>query len=571
VSESVLTVTAGSTTLLFNAAIRMLDDAGSVADALAWRDQRLIAVGRHADVVREAGPGAENYDARGATVLPGFIDAHQHPSIAALYGGGVLLTPPAVSDIATLQRTLADASAALPAGEWLVATDWDEGMLAERRPPTRHELDDAVPDRPLFALHYTCHRALANSRALELAGIDAATPEPAGGAISRGSRGLPDGLLIERGMSRVESLARASLCARDVEGFFARLGKHYRDLAAAGITRVVDAAVPRDLAELYREAQRRGLVTIPTLLMPVSTAGYLEPPWDALEGPVTGATDGLLTVGPLKLVLDGAPGCAMCLDWWQLAGASLSSFALSVQRGSLDPLRLALSLKPRFGRKLRTGIKLCPPAEARDLVRSAAERGFAVATHAEGNEAIADALSAYEGSASALDRGGPPRLEHMIFAGRELCGRIAGTGAAAVVQPYFLSLPAFANAPSIPGLATKPLRWLLDAGVVVAGSSDFPVTGFDPLDGIRAAVRRKREPDQELTIEEALALYTRNAARAIGAYGECGSLEAGKRADLVVIDGGLASYADLQAARVRATIVGGAVAYGRIQPHHFSR
>ncbi len=554
--------------VLFNARIRALDDAGSVADALAWRGERLIAVGSHADVARAAGPDAETWDARGATLLPGFIDAHQHPSIAALYGGGARLAPPAVSDIATLQHTLAAASAALPAGEWLVATDWNEGLLAEHRPPTRPELDDAVPDRPLFALHYTCHRALANSRALELAGIDAATPEPTGGVISRGPGRLPDGLLIERGMSRVESLARASLCAGDVEQFFARLGQHYRGLVAAGITRIADAAVPGDLAALYREAQRRGLVTIPTLLMPVSTAGYLEPPWDALEGPVTGATEGFLTVGPLKLVLDGAPGCAMCLDWWQFAGASLSSFALSVRRGSLEPLRLGMSVEPRFGRKLRTGIHLFSPAEARDLVQRATARGFAVATHAEGNAAIADALSAYEAAAGALDRAGPPRLEHVIYADRELARRIAGTGTAAVVQPYFLSLPAFTNAPSIPGLGIKPLRWLIDAGVVVAGSSDFPVTGFDPLDGIRAAVRRKREPDQAITLDEALALYTRNAARAIGAFGECGSLEAGKRADLVVIDGGLASDADLDAARVRATIVGGEVACGRI---HFSR
>jgi predicted amidohydrolase YtcJ len=549
--------------ILFNAVVRTFDDRGSVVEALAWRDGRIIAAGPLAEVARTAGPGAETWDAAGATVLPGFIDAHQHPSIAALYAGGVRLAPPRVRAIADGQRALAEASATLAPGEWLVATHWDEALLLERRPPTLEELDDAVPERPLFALHYTCHRGLANSRALELARIDAATPEPAGGVISRGRRGVPDGLLIERGMSRVETLARKSLRTRDLEGFLARLGQHYRELVAAGITRVADAAVPGDLAVLYREAQARGLITIPTVLLPVATGGYLEPPWEALEGPVTGTRDGLLSVGPLKLVLDGAPGCAMCLSFWQLAGSSISMLALSARRGSLDPLRLGMSQKPRFGRKVRTGIELVPPAEVRQLVQSAAARGFALATHAEGNDAIGTALSAYE-ACGALDRAGPPRLEHVIFADRELVRRIAGSGAAVVAQPYFLSLPAFALAPAIPGLGTKPLRWLRDAGALVAGSSDFPVTGFDPFDGMRAALRREREPEQALTLDEAIALYTRNAARALGASGECGSLEAGKRADLVVLESKLASAADLDTARVRATIVGGKLVFGAI-------
>ncbi len=147
---------------------------------------------------------------------------------------------------------------------------------------------------------------------------------------------------------------------------------------------------------------------------------------------------------------------------------------------------------------------------------------------------------------------------------------MAGTGAAAVVQPGFLSLPDFGSAPTVPFLRTKPLRWLLTAGVTVAGSSDFPVTGFDPLDGIRAAIRRRvatgdvREPDQCIELDEALALYTRNAAKVAGRPDDCGTLERGKRADLVLLTGRLRSASDLGAVRVRATVVGGTLAYGRI-------
>jgi predicted amidohydrolase YtcJ len=176
-------------------------------------------------------------------------------------------------------------------------------------------------------------------------------------------------------------------------------------------------------------------------------------------------------------------------------------------------------------------------------VRRACQVGFAVASHAEGNVAIDTALFAYERAGASLHRAGIPRLEHFIFAGAEHVARIAGVGAAVVAQPHFLSLPAFRAAPTIPSLRTKPLRWLLDAGVTVAGSSDYPVTGFDPLDGIRSAVSRHvpglgvREPDQRIDLEEALVLYTRSAARVSGCADTCGTLEVGKRADVVVLSG----------------------------------
>jgi predicted amidohydrolase YtcJ len=557
------------TRVLLDADVRVFDEARRTAEALAIRDGRLLTVGRRADVLAAAGPAATIWNARGATVLPGFIDAHQHPCIAALYGGGVSLAGPEVTDVASLARTLARTASELPPGEWLVAMNWDEARLRERRAPTRTELDDAVPDRPVFALHYSCHRAVANSRALELAGIGRDTPDPAGGVISRGKGGLPDGLLVERGMSRVETLARASLRTRDAAGFMDRLARHFRALVAAGITRVVDAAVPGDLAVLYREAKARGVLPIPTVLMPVSVTGYLETPWDALDGPTTGERDGVLEIGPVKLILDGAPACAMCLSFLQLAAVSARTLALAARQGSLDPMRVAMSTRPRLGRRIRTGIRLYAPDEAKDFVRRASERGFRVASHAEGNDAIALALDAYEAAGGALRRAGRPRLEHVVFADRDCVRRIADQGALAVVQPHFLSLSAFGSAPTIPGMPANPLRWLLDAGVALAGSSDFPVTGFDPFDGIRSAVRRRtpngvREPEQAITLDEALTAYTRGAALAAGCQGECGTLEPHKRADFVVLEGRLASEKDLDATRVRATVVGGELAFGSL-------
>ena len=516
---------------------------------VAWREGRLVDPNDVPDAtVHDLGPGR--------TILPGFIDAHHHAGLHALYGGAPRLAPPEVTDIESLQRAIA-AEAERTRDGWIVVTDWDEERLAERRAPTRQELDDACPDRPVLAMHYSFHRAVANSRALEEGRIDRNTADPSGGIIERGRDGVPSGLLIERAMGAVESRARASLLARDADGFVTRLGLHYEALVAKGITRIVDAMVPEPLAVLFEEAARRGLVRVPTMLMPCATSGgYLDAPWSALEERPTGEARGPnLTVGPLKLVFDGSPVCAMCLGWWQVAGSVVSTIALTLRHWSLGALRTSMSTKPALGAKLRTGILLYDPSEATKIIREATARGFRIATHAIGNAAVDLALDAYEEVK-------PPyaRIEHSMALSELQIARLADVGAAVVTQPNFLMFPAIANAPTVPGLTTFPIRSLLARGVVVAGSSDFPCASFDPMLGIRSAMDRLtslgdvREPDERVSREEAIALYTKNAALAAGCLDECGSLDVGKRADLVVLEGD----------DVRATIVAGEVVYGAI-------
>lgn len=565
-----------SARILLNADVRTGDSTTSRAEAIAWRDGVIVAVGDRTAVTDAAGEGAESVDVGGRTVVPGFIDAHHHASIVALYGGTLRLTPPTVTDIPSMQEALRSAAARSKDG-WIVATNWDEELLAERRAPTRDELDDAVPDRPLVALHYSCHRAVVNSRALEAVGIDPSTPDPSGGVIGRDRRGRPDGLLVERAMSAVESRARASLLASDAEGFFERLAAHYRALAAVGITRVVDATVPGDLIAVYREADRRGILTVPTVVLPVSTKGYLEAPWDAIDevadareaGAPTVSASGALVIGPVKLVFDGAPACAMCLGWLQTGGVFVRTIAMAVRHGSLGPLRTTLSTKPRIGAELRTGLMLYRADEAAAIVAKAAERSIGVATHAIGNDAADRALAAYEAAGASLHRGGRARIEHASFLDPRLVARIAAVGAIVTVQPYFLALPAFEHAPAIPGMRNTALRWLLDAGVTVAGSSDHPVTGFDPLDGIRSAVTRRsrrgdvRDADQCVSIDEAIAMYTRGSAEATSSLASCGTLAVGKRADLVVLSEALAP-ASLDRVQVRATVIGGQCAFGEL-------
>ena len=146
---------------------------------------------------------------------------------------------------------------------------------------------------------------------------------------------------------------------------------------------------------------------------------------------------------------------------------------------------------------------------------------------------------------------------------------MADLGVCVVLQPDFVRLPQFAHAASIPGLANMPLRDLLDGGVQVAGSSDFPVAGFNPLDGIRSAVTRRTvlghqlEPEQCISLPEAVALYTRNAARTVGSLAEKGSLEPGKRADLIVLDRAL-DLTTLDRVQVAATLRSGTLIAGAL-------
>lgn len=524
--------------------VRTLDPARPVAEAVLWESGRLTAVGPRTRVMEAAPRGAEVIDVGAAAVLPGFVDAHHHVAISALYDGAVRLVPPAVTDVASLQSALAAAARTSSPDRWLVATHWDETVLRERRAPTRHELDAAVPDRPAFLLHHTCHRALANTRALELAGIGRHTPDPDGGEISRGAGGVPDGLLVERAMSRVEQLARADRLQVDAGGVLDRMAAHYRAMARSGITRVCDTAVPLDLLDVFRALAARGDVLVPTHACPVSMRGWLTEPIDALDGACSGESVGPnLRIGPVKLVFDGAPGCSMCLTWGQSLVAVARTLALTLRHRNLDAARTAMSIAPRYGRAVRSGIALYDRDGGARVVRAVVERGYGVASHALGNAAIDVALDAYAAAGRMLSRGGVPRIEHAAFAEARQARLMADLGIAAVVQPAMLEMPMAASAARIPGLPFFPLRRLASAGVMLVGSSDYPVHTFDPLVAVRAAMQRRNahgdviDPEERLDLDEILAAYTRDAAAVLGCADETGTLAVGKRADVVVVEG----------------------------------
>ena len=184
--------------LLFNAVVLTLDGNDAVASALALDGDRILAVGDRDGLAPLIGPDTECRDMGGAAVLPGFYDAHGHILMTAQGRGRVNLNSPPLGTCRTLGDILAAIrarAAETPEGEWVLACGLDDTLLAEKRFPSRWELDEAAPHNPVFAQHISGHLCVLNSAALKLAGIDRHTPDPAGGIIRRDADGEPDGVL----------------------------------------------------------------------------------------------------------------------------------------------------------------------------------------------------------------------------------------------------------------------------------------------------------------------------------------------------------------------------------------
>lgn len=500
--------------LVVDASLLTMDPARSVAQAMAIEGERIAAVGTMNDILTFPEEESEVLDLRGATVIPGFVDPHNHFSIAAL--DVFFADCREARDIPAIQARLADAARRIPLGAWVRGWGYDHQRLAERRHPTRHELDDAVPDRPALVMHYSHHQAVVNSRALALAGIDRATPDPAGGEIARDPAGEPTGLLFERAMSGAETRSR-----RDWESRFVEVARAASlRCAALGITAIEDAAVTPEMARRYAQARAAGALAIHVGEIMVGSRGWFEPPDDAMAG------------APLKLFVDGGYRCAFRFR--------------------------------RDGREVTTGFLFyARDALARRLL-AAWRQGRRVTCHAIGNLGVETAIDAIQDAVREEPSGrGLVRIDHAIFLTPELIRRLADLGVPLVVQPSFLHDAASARVPQ--GMVARPFRSVEAAGILQAFSSDHPCGSLDPLAGITAAVTRRgrdgalADPDEAVDVHAALAAYTITAARAADMDRERGSLEPGKRADFLVLstDPGSGPEA-LASLRVRETWIGGA-------------
>jgi len=476
--------------LLVNATVLTMDPSLPVAQALAVKDGRIVEVGGTDEVLWLREDDYELIDLEGRTVVPGFVDPHNHFSIGAFET--LWADCRDTRSIADVQQTLSAAARATPAGAWVRGVGYDHRLLGVH--PTRGDLDAAIPDRPALVMHFSHHQCVANSRALAAAGIARGTPDPRGGEIARDKSGEPTGLLFERAMSGAETASRQAWETSFVEV----AGAASRRYLALGITAIQDAAVTPAMARRYAEARAAGALAIDVSEVMVGSRGWFEQPDDAAPG-------------RLKIFVDGGYRCAMRVM--------------------------------RDGAPRASGFLFYTRAELAAVLLAAWRAGRDVVCHAIGNLGIETAVGAIEDAVRTMPEGRTRvRIDHAIFLTTELIARIADLGIAVVVQPSFLWDWRGPAAPPVdPAILQRPFATTARAGVRQAFSSDYPCGSNAPLMGIAAAVTRTSasgdvaEPDEAISPAAALEAYTIDAARAAGIDAVTGSLEPGKRADLLIL------------------------------------
>ncbi len=525
--------------LFLNGDFRTMNHSAPVASAVVTADDRIVYVGDIVGARAYAHAGAEEIDLGGAFVAPGFIEAHNHMIGFGLTLGDIDARFPTVRSIADLCAAIGRRATETPSGSWILARGYDDNKLAERRHPTRQDLDAVAPSHPVFLVNGSGHMAVANSLALGLAKVGGSTASPQGGHIVLDDAGEPTGLLQET----AQELVRRQIpkpTRDDMAHALRRCGQHY---LAAGITSSHTAGVNG-----ADEMAAHHLVTFDGSL-PLRTYLMIGRPLLGLVedlGLRTGLGDERLRIGPIKLFSDGS-----------LIGRTAAVFEPFLEDPRPDNL----------------GLEMMPQEELDETVRRAHDAGFQVATHAIGDRAIHMVLSAYERALAANPRPDHRhRIEHCGICRPELIERLARGRFLAVSQPIFVTEygDGFLRHLGRERCAlTYPFRSLLNAGVDLVFSSDCPVSAYEPLKGIQAAVTEQTgsgqpyTPAEAISVEEGIRLYTIAAARASFEETDKGSIEVGKLADFAILAHDPATVEPTRIADVQvlATVVGGATVY----------
>jgi predicted amidohydrolase YtcJ len=523
-----------ATGVILHAHVWTGDPAHPEAQAIAWREDRILAVGTDDEVSALAGPRTRVMDARGGTVAPGFVDAHLH-----FVNGGATLTEVQLRDVRSREEFAARIAAyarTLPRGAWMLGGDWDHTHWGGEL-PTRAWIDGVTPDAPVFVSRLDGHMALANGAALRAAGITRDTPDVPGGTIVRDANREPTGIFMDNALSLVErAIPPMSNDAAD-----RALDAAMTYVAAQGVTSVESMGTWDDVAT-YRRAHDAGrLRTRIYAVVPLAT-------WERLRDEVAahGRGDAWLRIGGLKGYADGSLGSHTA---WMLAP---------------------------FTDGGGTGLTVTPPETLYERVAGADAAGLQVMIHAIGDRGNRTVLDVYERVAREHgQRDRRFRIEHAQHLAPEDLRRFGALGVVPSMQPYHcIDDGRWAEGAIGPERAKTSYAWrgLVDSHATLAFGSDWPVAPATPVEGIYAAVTRRTldgahpggwVPEQRITVEEALRAYTWGGAYASFDEAQRGKLAPGQLADIVAIDRDLLriSAVDIADAHVETTIVGGRIVY----------
>ena len=522
-----------------------LDDARPRAAAIAVRAGRIVRTGSDEEVRALAGPATKRLDLAGRTVVPGLADAHVH-----VEGLGESLETLSLVGTRSVEEALdriRRAAAALPPGEWLRGRGWDQTRWPGQQFPTAAALDGAAGDHPVYLVRVDGHAGWANTKAIGIAGVTAATADPPGGRVLRDASGAPAGVFVDAAQQLVwRKIPPPSPAVRK-----RHLARGLKACAEAGLTSVHDAGITLDGIPLYKELLAEGAMPVRVYVMlrgPDAGPEEFLTRGGSLQ-PEIGLGDGRLTIRAIKIVGDGALGSR---------GAYLLA-PYSDEPGSRGLLRLDTS---RF----------------RGLLREALARGFQVNTHAIGDGANRFVLDEYERAFSAVPGGGAGRrfrIEHAQILAPEDVPRFKSLGVVPSVQPTHCTSDMYWATDRVgPERAKGAYLWktFLKQGVVLAGGSDAPVESIAVLPGLYAAVTRQDakgwpeggwHPEERVTIEEALRMFGEGAAYAAFEEKDLGRITPGRRADFTILGRDVTTIApaEILTTPVVSTIVGGKVEY----------
>ncbi len=525
-----------------NGRIRTMDPGLPLAEAMAVRFGRIQWVGSSRQASELFQSAREVVDLEGRTVLPGFIDSHNHFCMTAFLRSQVDCRP--ASGCLT-SRDVVDAirhrAQSTPPGRWILGWGYASYLLQDRKELTRQDLDLASTRHPVCLVHVSVHGAVVNSWALKKLGYGRNTPDPPGGKILRGNGGAPNGILQESAIMGPLFFSSPSIYSKVMaenppEGRVQMMVDCAMLYNRLGIVAVHDPLVDPLTLRTFQEAEQSAGLTL--RIRPYVLNQWVSPLLGA--GILHGFGSEWLKLGAVKVFLDGG----------------MSSRTAAVYKPYVGGGRGILNYEPRDLLK-----------EIRRLDRA----GYRISVHAQGDRALEILIKALERN---IEPGNPLR-HHIVHAGnitKKQIERVSRLGLYIASQANFFSLlgDGFIEAFG-PGRSSGlyPFKSLLGSGVRLSLSSDSPVAEPNPLIGLRDAVLRKTGsgrdlgPQERLSLAETLPLYNREAAYFAQEEDQTGTISPGKWADLVVLDKDMDTLepGELPSCRVQMTVIGGKVVY----------
>jgi predicted amidohydrolase YtcJ len=510
------------------------------AEAFLVRDERFVAVGSSAEIRSLVGTGTEILDLEGKTVTPGFIDAHLHPipvfpeTSRLSY---VELGPESVRTIEELVDALHEKAARTPPDGWVFGFGYQDTKLG--RHPTREDLDRVSTEHPIMIFHSSGHIRVFNSRVLTQADITRNTPDPPGGAFDRDEKGVPNGVCRE-GAAKVVLESAPDLPDPGLLEAAEGMKRAFERYLAKGITSVGDAGVDATKFLLYKFIVGR---TVPVRVYAMPAENLFR--WLRRLRLRTGSGNEHLRIGAVKV----------------FHGNSLSG-------------RTAWLYEPYADRPDYYGV---PPdgsqEELDELIFEIHAAGFQAAVHSNGDREIDMVLDAFEKALGKLPREDHRhRIEHASIVNPSILARVKRLGVVLALHSYVYEHGDKMEAYGEHRFGTMhPNRSALDRGIPVAGTSDSPVSAADPLLRIQSLVTRRSAegkvygPEQRISVEEALRVFTLGAAHASFEESIKGSIEPGKLADFIILsaDPTRVPLNEIKDIRVEKTFIGGHRVYER--------